>query len=189
MTGISLPPTEASPLSKEESPSRRYSTLKLVPERYSIIQLGVSLFEQTPAAPETGFIEKRYKFTMFPSADQSLTREITLNPTAIHFLNANNMSFDAWVNHGVPFCCECNAGKVVDQFLEKHQNRMKLAPVVSPSLRKRLVLTNEADKQFHARCITRLREWLDAPQVAPAPSHGEGVSLLLPRCNSYLVRN
>jgi hypothetical protein len=188
MTGISLPPSEAAPLSKEDPPSSRYSTLKLVPERYSIIQLGVSLFEQTTSETETGFTEKRYNFTMFPSSDERLTREITLHPSAIHFLNENNMSFDAWVNHGIPFCNEFNAGRVVESFLERHENRMKLPHVISPHQTKRLMLTKEVDKQFHARCLTRLREWLDAPLVAPASAHGEGASLLLPRCNSYLVR-
>jgi hypothetical protein len=188
MTGISLPPGEGSSFSKEEPPSRRYSTLKLVPERYSIIQLGVSLFEQTTSATGTGFIEKRYKFTMFPSADRTLTREITMNPSAIHFLNKNCMSFDAWVNQGVPFCNELNAERVAQAFLERHEKRAKQLPVVSANNRERLVLTNEADKQFHARCITLLREWLDAPLVAPDPQHGEGVTLLLPRCNRHLVR-
>jgi CAF1 family ribonuclease len=187
MTGISLPPSETVPLSKEDTPSRRYSTLKLVPERYSIIQLGVSLFEQTTASTGTGFVEKRYKFTMFPSADQNLAREITLHPSAIHFLHENNMSFDAWISHGIPFCNQFNAGRVVENFLEKHENRMKLPTVILPNERRRIVLTKEADKQFHARCITRLREWLDAPLVVPAPAHREGVSLLLPRCNSFLV--
>jgi hypothetical protein len=183
MTGVFPPPSS---LSKEESPSRRYSALKLVPERYSMIQLGIALFEQTTAATGTGFLEKRYKFTMFPSAEQSVTREITLHPSAINSFNEKNMSFDSWVNHGIPFCNEFNAGRVVELFLERHENRLR--PVIPTIQEKRFVLTKEADKQFHARCITRLREWLDAPLVAAAPAHGEGVSLLLPRCNSHLVR-
>lgn len=46
MTGIMLPPAMAKRPSKDETPASRYPSLKLVPERYSIIQLGICLFEQ-----------------------------------------------------------------------------------------------------------------------------------------------
>ena len=47
MSGISLPSSiNERKLSKDESPDDRYSMLKMVPERYSIIQLGVCIFEQ-----------------------------------------------------------------------------------------------------------------------------------------------
>jgi poly(A)-specific ribonuclease len=42
MTGISIPGTGRPP--KEQAPFQRYSTLKQVPERYAIIQLGICLF-------------------------------------------------------------------------------------------------------------------------------------------------
>jgi hypothetical protein len=45
MTGIMLPPGMAGRPSKEDTPSDRYSTLKQIPERYSMIQLGICLFE------------------------------------------------------------------------------------------------------------------------------------------------
>ncbi|KAG7354656.1 CAF1 family ribonuclease [Nitzschia inconspicua] len=193
MTGISLPPNEVTPLSKEDSPAHRYSALKRVPERYSIIQLGISLFEQksvteTAERDAASFIVRRYKFTMFPGADPNLSREITMHPSAMHFLRENNMSFDTWVQDGIPFCTKFNAQKVVERFLERHQRRIKAAPIMSPNNSQRLVLSRDADKQFHARCITRLREWLDAPLPTPAPTQ-EGVSLLLPRCNSFLRRS
>jgi CAF1 family ribonuclease len=46
MTGIMLPNGMGKPISKEETPADRYVNLKLVPERYAIIQLGICLFEQ-----------------------------------------------------------------------------------------------------------------------------------------------
>lgn len=187
-----MPPSEATPLSKDDSPAHRYSSIKQIPERYSIIQLGVSLFEQTSVTETaqgdaSSFVVRRYKFTIFPGADPNLTREITMHPSAMHFLQENNMDFDTWVRQGIPFCTKSNVQRVVERFLEKHERRIQLAPIISPN-QKRVVLTREPDKQFHARCITRLREWLDAPLAVPAPAHGEGVSLLLPRCNSFLVR-
>lgn len=44
MTGISLPGTPRP--SKADTPADRYPVLKKVPERYSIIQLGLCLFEE-----------------------------------------------------------------------------------------------------------------------------------------------
>ena len=44
MTGISLPGTPRP--SKADTPADRYSSLKKVSERYSIIQLGLCLFEE-----------------------------------------------------------------------------------------------------------------------------------------------
>ena len=49
MTGIMLPGGTAKRPLKDEAPAARYSSLKIVPERYSIIQLGICLFEQTDA--------------------------------------------------------------------------------------------------------------------------------------------
>ncbi len=48
MSGIQLPPSLGGALKKDESPEDRYSTFKKVSERYSIIQLGISLFEKVP---------------------------------------------------------------------------------------------------------------------------------------------
>lgn len=55
MTGIQLPPSlcdDSGRLSKEASPAERYSSTKKVSERYSIIQLGICLFEEDSKAPE-----------------------------------------------------------------------------------------------------------------------------------------
>jgi hypothetical protein len=55
MTGIMLPGGMAKRPSKDETPAARYPSLKLVPERYAIIQLGICLFEQTGKKdPENG---------------------------------------------------------------------------------------------------------------------------------------
>jgi hypothetical protein len=52
MTGISLPNTKRP--SKDDTPAVRYPALKQVSERYSIIQLGICLFEEagTTTSPE-----------------------------------------------------------------------------------------------------------------------------------------
>lgn len=38
-------------LAKDETPTDRYAKFKKVSERYSMIQLGISLFENVPEAP------------------------------------------------------------------------------------------------------------------------------------------
>ena len=46
MTGISIPGEKRAP--KDDTPEQRYQRLKAVPERYSIISVGVSLFHKNP---------------------------------------------------------------------------------------------------------------------------------------------
>jgi hypothetical protein len=46
MSGIQLPFFMSTRLAKDETPEDRYPSFKQVSERYSIIQLGVSLFEK-----------------------------------------------------------------------------------------------------------------------------------------------
>lgn len=54
MTGIQLPPSlgQSDLLVKDASPADRYAGTKQVSERYSIIQLGICLFEEDREAPE-----------------------------------------------------------------------------------------------------------------------------------------
>jgi poly(A)-specific ribonuclease len=199
MTGIQLPDSKRP--GKDETPSERYHTIKQVPEKYSIIQLGVCLFHQagtveTDTVNGCQFLVRKYKFTIFPSGERgSSGREVVLNPSAIHFLKENNMNFDTWVSAGIPFALPDTAADAVDAFIKKHRaiREWSPEPPVSPSARKKVVLSREDDKQFHARSMASLREWLDAPipqrrynNVVYPP---EGASLLLPECNSFLRRS
>lgn len=198
MTGISLPPSESPRPCKEDAPEDRYTSLKQVPERYSIIQLGICLFEQTgtveaDTANSSSFRVRRYKFTLFPPADPSISREVTLSPSSIHFLTENNMNLDLWAREGIPFCTGDAATGLVEKFLER-QEELRSPPEVTPVASRRTVtLTKDQDKQFHARVISSLREWLDTPVgnhlVGEAEPNEDGVSFLLPRCNSFLRRS
>ena len=195
MTGISLPPGDVKKICKDESPADRYSTMKLVPERYAIIQLGICLFEhkssqETDTSDAASFHVRRYKFTLFPPADPNITREITLNPSSIHFLLENNMDLNLWAREGIPFCTKETAAKLAEKFL-KRQKQMGSTPTTATSSpaykRRKVVLTKAEDKEFHARVASSLREWLDTPIVGAQGA--EGVSFLLPRCNSFLRRS
>lgn len=80
MTGISLPNTKRP--AKDESPAKRYSTLKQVPERYSIIQLGICLFEEagtttSPQGIETMQFHVVRKYLLFNSHLTSKSMELT----------------------------------------------------------------------------------------------------------------
>lgn len=195
MTGIMLPPDgttkRPSKPSKDESPETRYSSLKLVPERYAIIQLGIALFEQLepqePGAENTAFNVRRYKFTLFPPADSSITREVVLNPSSIHFLAQNNMNLDVWTREGIPFCTGNTASNLLEKFYE--QQLLALSNKTKPrtSRYKKVELTRVEDKDFHARTMASLREWLDSA-IVPGDGDTEGASFLLPPCNSFLRR-
>ena len=104
----------------------------------------------------------------------------------MHFLTENNMNLDTWVRDGIPFCTNDMATSQVEKFLER-QEKLNAPPAPPDPTKKRIKLTREEDKEFHARCMTSLREWLDVPVVGTVRG-GEGVSLLLPRCNSFRRR-
>lgn len=194
MTGIQLPPGDSKGLSKEDSPADRYPTLKLVPERYSIIQFGICLFEhkcsrETNTTDAASFHVRRYKFTLFPPDDKE-SREITLSPSSIHFLLQNNLDLSLWAREGIPFCTEDAAAKLVEKFLKRYKETDNVSNNTTPAKSKRkVVLTKDEDKEFHARVMSSLREWLDAPIPGAATPEAEGVSFLLPRCNSFLRRS
>ena len=194
MTGISLPHGEAKRLSKDDSPEDRYPSLKPVPERYAIIQLGICLFEHnssssTETSDEASFHVRRYKFTLFPPDDPRITREITLNPSSIHFLLRNNMDLNLWAQEGIPFCTGETAEQLIGKFIGRHEEIESPSGPTPMKNKRKVVLTKDEDKEFHARVMSSLREWLDAPIPGAGVPSGEGVSFLLPRCNSFLRRS
>ena len=123
------------------------------------------------------FYQRRYKFTLFPSEDSEITREVVLNPSSIHFLAQNNMNLDLWTSQGIPFCTTSEASNLLTKF---HDQQMKLSKSSKPAASRRKVeLTRVEDKDFHARAMATLRGWLDSA-IIPNEAEPEGVSLLLP---------
>ena len=207
MTGINLPGSGRP--RKDESPSEKYSELKQVPERYSIIQLGVSLFEKVPEEEdEDGEIRmdeqndngrihwrvRRYNFYVFP--DQSSERDVVMSPGAVAFLNKYNMSFDQWVKKGVPFTDLENAAEVLESYAAEQADADEFAklPPKSPTIQhasRRVELRRVEDVEFFSRCMASLREWLDSPigrQERMDPEVLEGACFMLPACNSFMRR-
>jgi len=126
MSGISLPGQKRPP--KDDTPEQRYQRLKKIPELYSIIQVGVSLFhknhnydsqrqpqehgsdtnnidgseEARERAPEPEYIARPYNFYVFPPSSRQ-ARDVTLSPAAVQFLNGHGMEFGTWIKDGVGY--------------------------------------------------------------------------------------
>lgn len=89
MTGISLPGTPRP--SKADTPADRYPVLKKVPERYSIIQLGLCLFEEAGIAetPDGGERMNFHVVSLFVVYLIYLCREahISLEPITLYLFS------------------------------------------------------------------------------------------------------
>jgi len=204
MTGISLP-GQGRPR-RDEPPDQTYAELKKVPERYSIIQLGISLFEKVPeeededgeipAQNEDEFERKEWRvrrYNFYTFADKDSDRDVVMSPSAVAFLNRFNMSFDKWVKEGIPnttcpeFLYELDlyTAKQVKDDLEA--NEEPKAPTLQQAAR-RVELRRSEDIEFFSRCMASLREWLDSPMPRVDPGVSEGTCFLLPSCNSFMRR-
>lgn len=216
MTGISV--GQNGPPRKDLLPTERYSELKQAPEKFNIIQLGVSVFtrnevvqkpEQTARVgrgyagvvnvPDSKlYSSRRFNIYLFPAPANrhEVERDIVMSPSTVSFLHKHNMSFDMWTKEGVPFVNSVKAKDLLKRFEERHQQGYSN----SKSSGKRIELRSSQDVTFHARAMASVREWLDNVQEQPDRSSGptaededgalpeEGISFLLPPCNSFLRR-
>lgn len=189
MTGINLPSQRNSRPSKITPPADLYATaLKHVPERYAIIQLGVSLFHRVqPEEDEEGELLvndthdgnndatlppqwrcRRYNFYTFPHAQSH--RDVTLSPSAVAFLHQHDMSFDQWTRDGIP--AGSSTTREMEAALRAYVQKQVTAdqaavtPPTAPTLQqasRRVELRRPEDIEFFSRCMASLREWLDSP--------------------------
>jgi hypothetical protein len=104
------------------------------------------------------------------------------------------MDFNHMVNSGVPYVTKGNAENLMETFHEKQlqaAKEMESPTNMSSPNRRRVQLNRIEDKNFHARSMANLREWLDT--AIPHNNNNqnqaeEGASMLLPPCNSFLRR-
>jgi len=151
------------------------------------------------------FIVHKYNFYIFPSASQTekssnnknntqATREVTLNPSSISFLNEQNMDYNKWLRDGIPFAVLDDAEKFRQSFYEKYnmkereenERRDQLNCAVgvggggggeSIKVKKnRLEPTRQEDIAFLARAMASLREWIDS--AAPIPNTAARAAVL-----------
>jgi hypothetical protein len=97
------------------------------------------------------------------------------------------MNLDLWTREGIPFCTGDTASKLSEKFYDQQLQALSKSTAPSPNKRKKIELTRTEDKDFHARAMASLREWLDAA-IVPGDGETEGASFLLPPCNSFLRR-
>lgn len=182
-------PSNVRPM-KEHSPSQQWSNLKLAPERYAIIQLGISLFESASSRSipnqvsssdgsraNLDWIVRRYNFYVFPAEINRFdkAREVTLSPGAVAFLNQHNMNWNLWMTQGVPYQTAQKAKDTLQQFVDKYALEMKQeterdlfasfqneSVTIAETARRRVELRRPEDIAFCARAMASLREWMDA---------------------------
>ena len=108
------------------------------------------------------------------------------------FGNSNTSNLNEWIKEGIPFC----TGEMAEHLLTKYrvEEEEKEAKESQPPAvlgldggSSRVQLRRLEDQQFHSRAMSMLREWLNAPSEQ-SPEDPEGMSLLLPPCNSFLRR-
>jgi poly(A)-specific ribonuclease len=102
------------------------------------------------------------------------------------------MDFNHMVKSGIAYVTKGNANALAEKFYAKQFAKLSeesntKSPAETKNSRRRVELTRLEDKNFHARSMASLREWLDA--AIPNPNNGEeGANFLLPPCNSFLRR-
>lgn len=190
MTGISVPAHDGRRvfLPKGETPEERYARIKGAPERYSIIQLGVTLFfDESEGGNKVangknghdikdaqlstmGLRSRVYNFHVF-----STKREIRCDPDTIKFLTKHGLDYNMWLKKGINCATKRDAQESWRQFEKRHTPR----PFSSVDGRKKVEVTRPEDVSFLARVMAGLREWLDSP--------GSN-SYSLPPCNSFRRR-
>ncbi|CAD2219176.1 poly(A)-specific ribonuclease [Angomonas deanei] len=107
MTGINVPEvTENITFTPVES----YRSKKLAASRYSIIQVGVTLFVRQPTAEngKLSYLAYPFNFVVFPyhnddPQDAGLVRDVVLNASTVDFLRKHKMDFQEWMYKGIPF--------------------------------------------------------------------------------------
>jgi poly(A)-specific ribonuclease len=142
--------------------------------------------EWTKGSATNEFIVRKYNFFLFPPANNNYTREVTMNPSSVAFLNEHAMNFDLWTKQGVGFVTGDVAESILAKYKKQRQMQEQQNKASADETRRNIELTRTEDVHFHARAMASLREWID---MARAPDNGsEGSSFLLPPCNAFLRR-
>lgn len=117
------------------------------------------------------FLVRNYKFYLAPSAKLT-SREILLNPSSIEYLKDQNIDFNTWLNHGIPFITLEEAKSSLMNFSSEQKNND-----VDDLDSEWEEPTDAQDVAFIARSMASLREWIDS--AAPNASRRLGNNLSL----------
>ena len=101
---------------KSDSIEQRFKKMVQVASKYSIIQVGVSIF--SPSSEDASVLEtSSYAFYVFPEWGS----DVVMSPSSISFLKKNNMDFNLWITDGLPFVNEMTAKNAREAKEKKQQ--------------------------------------------------------------------
>jgi poly(A)-specific ribonuclease len=117
------------------------------------------------------FLVRNYNFYLAPSSKLT-SREILLNPSSIEYLKDQNIDFNTWLNHGIPFISLEGAKSSLMNFSSEQKDNN-----VDDQDLEWEEPTDAQDVAFIARSMASLREWIDS--AAPNASRRLGNNLSL----------
>jgi len=112
---------------KSDSIEQRYKKMVAVASKYSIIQIGISIF--VPSEEDASVLEtSSYAFYVFPEWGS----DVVMSPSSISFLKKNNMDFNLWITDGLPFVNEAAAKNAREKKQAAVAGGGEGAPVATP---------------------------------------------------------
>eukprot|EP00927_Polykrikos_kofoidii_P078209 TRINITY_DN75053_c0_g1_i1.p1 TRINITY_DN75053_c0_g1~~TRINITY_DN75053_c0_g1_i1.p1 ORF type:complete len:577 (-),score=86.53 TRINITY_DN75053_c0_g1_i1:172-1902(-) len=188
MTGISGPPATKS--SGGDTPTETYAKGRSIVEQpYSIIQVGICLFEENLNTPGK-FDCRPFNVYVFPrpvNERDSDGKQIKTQPfigvstSSMTFLASNGMDFNRWIAKGVNFT-DSLTRKALEQAMPK-PNKTETSTENGafggggPGAREKAVPTKQADIKFVKETMARIAEFVERKEEA----------FRLPQTNAFLA--
>ena len=156
---------------KDDIPNTRYTKMRSIATKYSIIQFGICFFHDSPEG-EDGFIASPYNFYLFPDYGT----DIVVSASSIDFLRKNKMDFGTWIGKGIPF-----VDSKGEEWLRKKysMNEVKETTVPTPDSKKLMTLSRQSDLDFMKTNFQLFDEFL---------KDSSSDIFEFQECNSYLRR-
>lgn len=180
---------------KNDDPSVRYARMIPVASRYSIIQVGISIFmhskSQSDIAEEGMVVEDTsneylvYPYTFYIFPEPYCGSDVVLSPSSIDFLNKNNMDWMKWISKGIPFINaedEISLRKKFGQDIESNDtpNADATSAVVEPApQQQRIVLQKAWDIEFMTKNMDGFSKMLEDPTKN---------DFEFDKCNAFLMK-
>mmetsp|Transcript_41500 Transcript_41500/g.91186 ORF Transcript_41500/g.91186 Transcript_41500/m.91186 type:complete len:639 (-) Transcript_41500:270-2186(-) len=178
-----------------DSVSERYLKMRRVTQEFSLMQVGLCLFN----AEESGqLIARPYTFYIGPS--QQGDSNIVMRADTVRFHCDNGMDFNKWLKKGVPYmhaaAFEELTAQIQNTAAVSSVQSVPLEPLVSPPAlaekRNKVEAKSDVDKAFVQQAMADLAKWLlgemsdaDRPDALP---DALPLPFEMPECNSFLRR-
>eukprot|EP00397_Hematodinium_sp_SG-2012_P023889 GEMP01024849.1.p1 GENE.GEMP01024849.1~~GEMP01024849.1.p1 ORF type:complete len:564 (-),score=114.72 GEMP01024849.1:747-2291(-) len=176
MTGI-FPRDDADRIVNGDTPAARYSKQRKTVREYSILQVGICLFEES----EDGYIARPFNFYAFPrpvgvSTDKGKVQRVEnfqLDTSSIEFLRQNGMDFGRWISKGVTY-----VNKDCEEKLRAVYGMQESEKVELEEKRKPVELTKKEDIEWLKDTMAKIKTFVDEGKVK---------EMKLPKVNAFLV--